>query len=266
MRSPTSTPVPAPPRPLTELGLGAAWLVGVAGALQLVERLIGSAALAAPIAGAVLVDVAASRAGARWDARGPVAWQDAARRVARGAALAVVIGAAVTAPAAIAGWISGRLVQPGAAILFAVIRAAAVAARDELLYRGIPLAAAERAGVHPLAARAFAALSGAAAIALIPGVSAAAIALALASGWLFATLWQHERSGWAAAGAHAGWALFTGSILHGGLFDADWTTGNLSIGSGSSGAPAWLATAAMVVASAILERRLRRAPEPSPEA
>lgn len=52
---------------LAHIGLGAAWLVGLAAALQLVEMLLGKSPLAAALAGAVLADVVAGFAGVRWD-------------------------------------------------------------------------------------------------------------------------------------------------------------------------------------------------------
>ena len=61
---------------LAQIGLGAAWLIGLAAALQLVEMLLGKSPLAAALGGAVLADVVAGFAGVRWDsakARGAAA-------------------------------------------------------------------------------------------------------------------------------------------------------------------------------------------------
>ncbi len=144
--------------------------------------------------------------------------------------------------------------RPSAALALAVARAAAVSVRDELLFRGIPLAAAARAGVPAPIARGFAALVSGAAIVMIPGASPAAVALAVASGWLFASLWERDRGAWAAVGAHGAWVLLIGSMLHGGLFDVDWTTGNLAIGASAAGAPAWLAAGVLAVAGVLVVR------------
>lgn len=246
----TQTGAPRSRARVVELGLGAAWLLAVAAVLLVIERLLPSAALAAPIFGALVADVAAGRAGVRWE-DAPPSGRSPVRRIAGGAGAAMAAGLVVVVVAIPLGLLQrhGAGVHPDPALLLAVVRSASVAVRDELLYRGIPLFFAARAGVHPLLARGFAALAGGAAIVLLPGVGPAAVALAVVSGWFFATLWQRDRGAWAALGAHATWLLFFGSVLHGGLFDVDWTRGNLAIGATSWGAPAWLATAVLAAAS-----------------
>jgi hypothetical protein len=155
------------------------------------------------------------------------------------------------------GWLDrhGEPVRLNGAVLLALVRAAAMAVRDELLYRGIPLAAASRAGIPAPAARVFASLTGAAAMALLPGVSLGGVALALGAGFLSASLWQRDRGGYAAVGARAAWLLLFGSLLHGGLFDVHWHAGNLAIGNTSWGAPAWLAAAALGVTGFLAGRK-----------
>jgi hypothetical protein len=64
---------------LAHLGLGAAWLVGLAAALQLVEMLLGKSPLASAMAGAVLADVVAGFAGVRWDSQAPKGAKTAAK-------------------------------------------------------------------------------------------------------------------------------------------------------------------------------------------
>lgn len=256
----TSKPRPTSPlAPLAELGLGAAWLVGGAAVLLILDSILGAASMATALVGALLVDLAASRAGAAWDVAGQPgdAWdarplpEGAPRRlverVAAGALVGLLTGGSVVALSIALRWLTGHGegVRPSYALVFALVRAAAVAVRDELLYRGIPLFAAARAGVPAPVARAFSALVSGAAIALLPGVTPGAVALAIGSGWLFAALWERDRGAWAAIGAHAAWVLLVGSGLHGGLFDLDWTVGNLAIGPSADGAPAWLAAAVM---------------------
>lgn len=244
--------------PLTELGLGAAWLVGSAAVLLVLDSVLGAASMATALIGALVLDMAASRAGVTWDVAGwrgeavdspraPMAPRRIVARVAAGALVALITGGAVVALAAALRWLTGHGegVHLSSALGFALVRAAAVAVRDELLHRGIPLFAAARAGVPAPVARAFSALVSGAAIALLPGVTPAAVALAVGSGWLFAALWERDRGAWAAIGAHAAWVLLVGSGLHGGLFDVDWTVGNLAVGPSASGAPAWLAAAAL---------------------
>jgi hypothetical protein len=250
---------------LLDLGLGAAWLVGLAAAVQILDQVVGPANLGAAIFGALAVDLAASRAGVRWDAGGAEAGAPrlGAQRIAAGAAVALSAGGLVIAVAAAFRWLHVEAwVRPSAALAFAVARGAAVAVRDELLFRGIPLAAAARAGVPAPIARAFAALVSGAAILMFPGVTPAALAMAVASGWLFAALWERDRGAWAAVGAHAAWVVLIGSGLHGGGLDIAWTNGELAIGASASGPPAWVATVVLVAAAAVLPRLRWPAPAP----
>jgi hypothetical protein len=240
-------------QPLVEVGLGVAWLIGVAAALKLVDLLFGPAAMGTALVGAVLADLAAGRAGVRWAAEG-IDWREGARRAGVGAAIAAGVVAVVVGIAAALRWFHNDGVGTSAVLLFAIARAIAVAARDELVLRGIPLVAAARAGVPEPYARAFAAIASGAAIALVPGVTIAAVAMAIASGWLFAALWTRGRGAYAAVGAHAGWVLGVGSVLHGGLLDTDWTIGNFALGASAAGPPAWLAAAVLSAAAIAVSR------------
>jgi hypothetical protein len=247
----------APSGPLVELGLGAAWLVGLAAVLQIVDQIVGPANLGVALFGALGVDLAAGRAGVRWD-RNEIdldAPKNAVRRVATGAGVALGAGAVVLAVAAAFRWLHvEEVTRPSASFAFALARGAALATRDELLFRGIPLAAAARAGLPAPIGRGFAALVSGAAILMVPGVTAAALVLAVASGWLFASLWDKDRGAWAAVGAHAAWMILVGSVLHGGIVDVGWTTGELASGAGAAGAPAWVAAAVLIAAAVALPR------------
>jgi uncharacterized protein len=247
----------APASPLIELGLGAAWLVGISAALQVLDAVLGPANLGVAIFGALGTDLAAGRAGVRWD-RDAKAGDDPripARRLAAGAGVALAVGVAAVGIAGALRWFHVEATpSPSAALAFAVARAAAISVRDELLFRGIPLAAAARAGVPAPIARGFSALVSGAALVLVPGVTPAALALAIASGWLFASLWERDRGAWAAVGAHAAWALLLGSVIHGGVLDLAWTTGELTVGASAAGAPAWIASVALLAAAALLPR------------
>ncbi len=244
----------APGTPLVEIGLGMAWLLGTAAMLQVVELLFGRVIMGAALGGAVIADVAATWAGVRWDEGEKRHWKDAVARLGAGAGVA----AGVIALTLIVGAAVGRLEisrgAPSIGIFLVVLRSAAVAIRDELIFRGIPLVAAARAGVPRPVARAFSALAGAASMALLPGASPASIALTAASGWLFATLWQRDRGAWSAVGAHAAWALLTGAVLRGGLVDIVVRDGNFGLGPRASGAPAWIAAVIALVAAALLPR------------
>lgn len=253
--------------PLVEMGLGLAWLLGLAAGLQILDNLLPAASLATPILGALVVDLGATRAGLRWDLDPDVTTDAsrAARRVGMGVAAALAPGLAVIAGGLALHWVYGfgKGASPSSSLGFALLRAAAVASRDELLYRGLPLYFAARAGVPAIGARAFSALAGGAAIALVPGATRGAVLLAVASGWLFATLWQRTRGAWAAVGAHAAWLLLFGSMLHGGLFDVEWTVGEITIGNGSWGPPAWIASALLVATSFAVDKIASRRADPA---
>lgn len=243
-------------KPLIEIALGVAWLVGISAALRILDLAFGPAALATAMAGALAVDLAAGRAGVRWS-EDPEAKDTAltlAQRAAIGAGITLAAGAVVVGASAALHWFHVDGLSATGVLIFALVRAVALGVRDELLYRGIPLLAAERAGVPPLVARGFAALAGAAPLVLVPGVTPAAVAMTIALGWLCGALWERDRGAWAAVGAHGAWVLVVGSVLHGGLIDADWTTGNLALGATAAGPPAWLATGVLIVAAIVVTR------------
>jgi len=253
---------------LVELALAGAWIVGLGAGLQVLEQLLGPANLGGAIFGALAVDLATGRVGVRWDWDEPAPVGDAAPpssaragmvRGAKGLALGLGLGALVAAICVAAGWAHlGPVAKPGLALAFAVARAAALAVRDELLFRGLPFAAASRAGIPPVWARAFGALAGGAAVLLVPGAGPAAVLLGVSSGLLFATLWERDGGAWMAVGAHTGWRLLVGSLLHGGLMDLDWHHGELAVGATASGGPAWLAIGTLAAAAVAIRRRTLR--------
>lgn len=240
--------------PLVELGMGVAWLLGTAAALQAADMLFSRFVMALAIAGAVIADVASTWAGVRWDQGDKRAWRDAAGRLAAGAGVTAAVIGVTFAIGAVAGKVDVQAGAPSVGIFLVVLRCTAIAVRDELIFRGIPLVAAARAGVPAPVARGFAALANAAVIASLPGVSAASLVLAAATGWLFATLWQRDRGAWSAVGAHAAWALLTGALLRGGIVDMAFKQGNFGLGPRASGAPAWIAAGVAVVAAVVLPR------------
>jgi hypothetical protein len=244
----------APGTPLVEIGIGLAWLLGTAAMLQIVELLFGQVIMGAALGGAVIADIAATWAGVRWDEGEKRHWKAAVARLGAGAGVAAGVIALTLALGAALGRLEISRGAPSIGIFLVVLRSAAIAVRDELIFRGIPLVAAARAGVPGPVARAFAALAGAASMASLPGASPASIALTAASGWLFATLWQRDRGAWSAVGAHAAWALLTGAVLRGGLVDIVFRDGNFGLGPRASGAPAWIAAVIALVAAALLPR------------
>ncbi|MEO7331180.1 MAG: hypothetical protein ABI193_21575 [Minicystis sp.] len=240
--------------PLTELGLGAAWLIGLSALLLIVEAAVGKSMVGVAVAGAVIVELSAGWAGVRWDLGPPRPFEAILRRLGAGLGLATALVVVAVLVSLAAGWAHAGLGHPSLSLALAVVRAGSLGVRDELLLCGIPLAACARAGVRPLHARGFAALASAAPLVLVPEASIAAIVLAAALGWLFASLWQHERSGYAAAAAHAGYLLVVRALLQGELFDLSFPRGALSIGARAAGAPAFLMALLAIVAAFLLPR------------
>jgi hypothetical protein len=262
-------------RVLTEIAIGSAWLVGIAAAVRIADLVLDKNPLAAAIAGAIVVDFAAARAGVTWDgrpeasggrspdkaasARGSPAGAGAAvvvRWIGAGMAIGVLIVVVTVALGLAFGGASVSIGMPSPVLGFALIQSAAIAVRDELLYRGVVLITAERAGLSREVAAGYAALAGAAAIALLPESSPGAVVLALASGWLFARIWQRGHGAWEAVGAHAAWAFCAGPLLRGGLVDVTWAHGLLSPGPRAEGTAAYLASA-ICVAMVLGQARVR---------
>ena len=225
--------------------------------LAIVEVLLGKSMVGVAIAGAVIVDLAAGYAGARWDLGAPLLPAAAARRIPAGLGLALIVAAAGIAVSLATGWARASLGHPSVTLFLALLRAAGTGIRDEMLYRGIPLHACERAGVRAQHARIFAALAGAAPLVLAPGTSIAAILLTACLGFLFATLWQRDRSGYSAAAAHGGYLLIVRSLAQGELFDLDWATGSLSPGARAAGPPAFAMAIVTIGIALFLVPRLR---------
>jgi hypothetical protein len=253
---------------LVEIGLGVAWLIGAAAVLQIIERLLDRALLVVAVAGAVVVDVTSSWAGVRWDedARGDL--RSSAVKLGRGAALGVLVVALALAGSVALGAGSVALGRPSPTLVIAVIRAVAIGVRDELLFRAIPLTAAARAGVPVAHARVFAALTSAAAVALVPGVTLAAMALSASVGLLAAALFERDRGAWGAVGMHAALVLTAGPLFRGGALDVTWTRGDLTLGVKSAGLPTWLAVGiALALAVCLLRSRsFRHSASPRGEA
>ncbi|WP_437732215.1 type II CAAX prenyl endopeptidase Rce1 family protein [Sorangium sp. So ce1335] len=245
-------------RRLIDLALGAAWLVGLAAALQIVTLLLSSSPLAAALAGAVVADLVAVRAGVQWIDPLEREAPDRRARLARRAGLGAALGAfAVLLPLGASLAIGWATVEPGAPSLsfaFALVRAVALAVRDELLLSGIPLATAARAGLSSRWAVAFSALAHGAALGLAPGATASSVALATALGALAAALFRHGRGAIAAVAAHASFTALAGAGLRGSLLDVTWIDGALAAGTRAFGPPAWLAAAVLALLAALVLR------------
>lgn len=256
---------------IAALGLGAMWLLGLAAALQILMFFFGTTSLATAVVGALIVDLGAGRAQISWSpdtASASIIATRVAWAVGLGASpalLAVGLGCAF-------GWAkihSGRL-----DITFGLTVAGtfALAIRDELLLRAIPIHFMRRAALPTYLIVGFPALLSVAPT-LAESPSVGAIALAISSGALFATLYaapilkaQWGAGPWGAVSAHIAWAFVMGPLSHGGLVDLEWIHGDLAEGPKASGAPAFVAAALALATTAAVWFKVRnvpRAPIPS---
>lgn len=235
---------------LSILGIGAAWMLGIRAALVLLAGFLGSSPLPEAVLGALIVDLGTGRAGLPWSdddlTRG-----DALRRALLGAGLGGGVAALALGISLAAGWGAAAGAQPDVAGLIALIPAGALAVRDELLYRGLPLLFAARAGVPIWAAVVFGALASPSAFAG-GNPSAAAIALSVSNGALFGMLYVRTKSAWGAVGAHAAWLVITEVLSRGTLFDVRWTAGELASSDAAAGPPAFVGAALALVVTAWL--------------
>jgi membrane protease YdiL (CAAX protease family) len=237
---------------LSILGVGAAWMLGIRVALVLLAAFLGSSPLPEAVLGALLVDVATGRAGLPWS-EDELTRQDVLRRLGVGAAVGAGVAALALGISLAAGWGAAEPAAPTAMSLAALIPASAIAVRDELLYRGLPLLFAARAGLPWWSAVIFGALASPSAFAG-GDISAAAVALAVANGALFAMLYVRLRGAWAAVGAHAAWATVTEILARGTFFEVRWTSGELATGEMANGPPAWIGAALALAVVAYLVR------------
>jgi CAAX prenyl protease-like protein len=237
---------------LRAVASGAAWLVGIGVALQAVRVFVDNPMLA-NLVGALAVSFVATRAGAPVEAGNALA----RRRALRGALLAAAAVLAAVLAARIAGAELG-FTAPSLTLAYGTAEAAAIAYRDEVWLRGIPLAHLERARVTRPLLLVYGAATGVAAAALQPGASAAGLALVGASGLFFAALWITTRDGWAPIAAHFVWALASESLA-GDIFYLGPQAGVMSHGAQARGMVAWGGAAAFA-ALAVVALRARRRP------
>ncbi|NUO50018.1 MAG: CPBP family intramembrane metalloprotease [Polyangiaceae bacterium] len=249
MDSNPSEPLTAKQR-LSILGTGAAWLLGIRAALLILAGVLGSSPLPEAVLGALIVDLATGRAGLPWS-EDDLKRGEALRRAMLGAGVGAGVAALALGISLAAGWGTGFAGHADVTSLMAFVPAGAIAVRDELLYRGLPLLFAARAGLPIWTAVAFGALASPSTFAG-GHPSAAAIALAVSNGALFGTLYVRTKSAWGAVGAHAAWALVTDMLARGTLFEVRWGAGELATGEAAAGPPAFVGAALALVVTAWL--------------
>ena len=208
--------------------------------VHLVEGWLQANPLGAAIIGAVLVDLVGGRFGLVWDETHKARPLGIGLTTLRGFAVGVGAALVITVVAVAWGWASVRHGSPSLFGLgLGLASPLAIAARDEMLYRGLPLAIM-RGRIPDRWALPYCSLLGAAPIVLRPGASVMGVMLAASTGALFAILWRLGRGGWLAWGAHAGWLFMAGAGIHGGLLDVWFKDGALVPVGRAHGNPAWL--------------------------
>lgn len=222
-----------------------------------IEALFAAYRLPAVLIGAMGVEFLARRAGLTWDeTRSKTAVL--ARRLGFGFALGIAAAGVVVLLAAGLGGASVTWGRPDLLGLgMGLLVPGAQAARDELLFRGAPLALM-RDKIPDRYALPFTALLGAAPMLLGDRLSWVGLAIVLASGMAFALLWRIGRGMYLAWGAHAGWLFAMGAGIGGGVLDVTFGSAQLFPLARADGAVGWVALATATVAVVVAAARLRR--------
>jgi len=190
--------------------------------------------LLALVIGFFVVDLVAGRVGAGFG-EGNV-YRQGAIGLGIGAALALSVALVTLAS-------SSATIALGAPTLMTLLAAARpflAAFRDELLFRGMPLAFAKRAHTPDAYALVFAALLGVAPLLGAPSVRPEALILTFTAG-LFSALLFRAGAGRVAFFAHAGWLFFADIGFRGALLDVSFHQGAIAPFARASGFPAWIA-------------------------
>lgn len=239
---------------LATLGTGAAWLLGIAAALELVAYFLGSSSLAEAVVGALVVDIATGRAGVAWTV-GELSRSAIARRVGAAAALGGGVFLLTYAVGAALGWTTSYAGRLDTMAFLSAIGVVAIAIRDELLLRGLVFRFGTSAGLDARVIAMFSAtLSGA--FMLARGGTPSAVALAIGMGLLFAAIYIHMQGAAASIGAHAAWSLAAGPLSRGSVGDIEWAHGDLLDAPSAAGLPPLVAASVAAVAAVVLVPRV----------
>jgi hypothetical protein len=233
------------------------WGLVLYGVVALIAARFSATAVGALALQMVVAEWGAGRLAVAWSdpTRDPPRAGDVARRIGRGAAMALVAAGFAVAFALATRGLSAHANAVGPSQLgIGLFSAALAAARDELLLRGIPLRAFRQIGPPPLLLLVAGGAAAAAEYGLLAttpaGVHEAELVIAGLSGVVFASLWLRDRGGWLAFGAHTAWTFATGGMIGGGLFDLRASPG--SWGGGDAGFVGSPAMAAALVPVAVL--------------
>jgi hypothetical protein len=242
-----------------------AWGLLLYGAVLLVGAKLQAKALGSLALQMVIAEWGAGRLAVAWSDPAADAPTNAAvaGRAGRGAALGLLAASWVVAFALATHGLVAHGNAPGLGQLgMGIVAAGLIAARDELLLRGVVIRAF-RSTCPTLALLLVCGGAGAAAeYGLIAGegsASATRLAIAGLAGLVFAALWLVDRGGWMAFGAHTAWTTATGALIHGGGFDL--RSSMTAWGGGDAGVLGSLATVVAllpVVAIAVVWTRRAR--------
>ncbi len=217
-----STPKADPRAAVIDRARVVLWGIGIATAVQAAGAFLAQNRTGAVVAQVVIAEFGTGRLGVAWsDPLAPIqSATQISKRVLRGAGLGaaaavVLLGASVATHAAQLALGSFGI----APLVVGLLVAACVAARDELLLRGLVLRA-----LGPTAPFGYRlAVCGAAGVAyrfgVDPAVTWPALGFALLSSMALASLWIRDRGAWLAVGANAAFGFVTGPVAQGAVFD-----------------------------------------------
>jgi hypothetical protein len=260
MTSPRRVEAPVSMRPedVRALARGGAMLLAAGVALRLLESIFASRPILPVVIGAFALDAWSRRLGVRWmPTPAPESRSQVFRRWVARVGIGLGIGLFVVAGSAIGGAARvGFGTASATSMAIGAVRIAAHAFRDELLYRGIPLALAE--GHVPRSwSIAFCTVFGVAPLMLSSGGRLELLVLGAAAAVFFALSWQVGPGGFAAWASHTGWLFAIEVVARGAPLDVTWS---LSSTTEASGVPAYIGAAAFGLAAFILYgRKARRA-------
>ena len=176
-----------------------------------------------------------------------------------GSVLGVVAATMVIGVASLAGLATIQLGSPTLVGLgMGLALPVAQAARDELLFRGAPLALM-RNRIPDRFAIPFAALLGGAPMLLTVEQSPVGVGIVVLTGLAFAFAWRIGKGAFLPWGAHAGWLFMVGAGSRGAVLDVSLAHGGLLPFARAEGMVAWIAlvvAAAMAVGALIAWRRI----------
>ncbi|MBI5538370.1 MAG: hypothetical protein HY898_36945 [Deltaproteobacteria bacterium] len=234
---------------LSKLAVGALTVAALGVVVHLLDGWMQTNPLAGAIIGAVLVDLVGGRLGLTWDETKQAKGGALALTVLRGFAFGAGLALGIAVIASMLRW--ARITQGSPSLMglgLGVASPLAIAARDEVLYRGVPLLVM-RGRISDRWALPFCALLGAAPIVLRPGASVIGVVLAASTGAFFTVLWRVGRGAWLPWGAHAGWLFMAGAGIHGSLLDVWFKDGLLVPVARAHGNPAWLGALVFAMAA-----------------